>query len=80
MLHVFLVVAVAVMIVGIGPTRVTATLLLFFVYETLAGCVETVEDVYWWIAAEVGMFSGGLVVRQADEGRSDETEIRFAVS
>jgi hypothetical protein len=38
----------------------------------LAGCVETVENVYWWIAAEIGMFSGGLVVRQADEGRSDE--------
>jgi hypothetical protein len=64
MLLIFLVVAVAVTIVGIGPTRAAATLLLFFVNETLAGCVESVRDVYWWIAAEtiVGAYSGGLVV------------------
>jgi hypothetical protein len=83
-LLVFPVEAVAITITGIGQTRATVTLLLFFANETLAGCIESVRDVHWWIAAEtiLGMSLGVLVVRQADgvtEGRSDEIEIRFAV-
>jgi len=84
MLIVFLIAditAVAVTITGLSPTGATSTL-LFFENEILAECVESVREGYSWIAAEtiLGTFSGVLVVRRADEGRSDETEIRFAVN